>query len=334
MEKAVELQFTQEVLIEAAKRFGLVEDSLKKLGSFENYIYEGEKDGIDCILRLTHSSHRSTNMVLGELDWINYLYENGVKVAKAFPSINGKFAEEVVVGEDYFIVSLFEKAEGRLLNRNNPDDLNIEVIMEWGRVIGKMHRLTKDYIPPNNEIKRPKWDEDDLMDFQKYLPETDKEIINIGNELLGYLKTLPMDKDSFGLIHTDIHSGNFFVNEGKITVFDFDDCAYQWFISDIAISLYYTIWWRCNDCSEEEKIIFARYFFDTFMEGYNLENKLDDFWIAEIYSFLKLRDLVLYTVFHKKLDMENIDERYKKLLQDIRARIESRLPIGGLLNGS
>lgn len=50
-----------------------------------NYLYEGKIDGVSCVLRLTHSSHRSTNMVRGELEWINYFAENGISAAKPIP---------------------------------------------------------------------------------------------------------------------------------------------------------------------------------------------------------------------------------------------------------
>ena len=99
----------------AATRFGMSTESLKFLGDFENYVYEGKIDGVNYVLRLTHSSHRSTNMVLGELEWINYLEKNGVSVAKALHSASGRLAEEVHVGADYFVASAFEKAKGRLL---------------------------------------------------------------------------------------------------------------------------------------------------------------------------------------------------------------------------
>lgn len=235
MEREIELQFSQEVLFEAARRFGLSSDSLKLLGDFENYVYEGKVGGVSHILRLTHSSHRSTNMVLGELEWINYLAENGVSVAKAFSSTSGKLAEEIRVGEDYFVASLFQKAKGRLLDRSNPAEPTPEVITEWGRTIGKMHRATKHFEPSDERFKRPQWFEDDLMCFEKYLPKEDKHIVDMGYSLLEYAEKLPQSKDSYGLIHTDVHAGNFFVDDGKITVFDLDDSSYQWFASDIAI---------------------------------------------------------------------------------------------------
>jgi len=329
VEREIEMQFSHEVLSEAAQRFGLSTDSLKLLGDFENYVYEGQIDGVSYILRLTHSSHRSTNMVLGELEWINYLAENGVSVAKALHSASGRLAEEIHVDEDYFVASLFQKAKGRLLDRKNPAEPTPEVITEWGRTIGKMHRTTKHFEPSEPRFKRPHWFEDDLMCFEKHLPKEDKHIVNIGYSLLEYAKNLPRSQDSYGLIHTDVHSGNFFVDDGKITVFDFDDSSYQWFASDIAIALYYTIWWKCSDCHQRDTDMYAKEFLEHFMVGYNEENRLEEFWLREIPFFLKLRDITLYTVFHKKFDKNNL-ERYAKLLDGIRTRIEREVPIAVL----
>jgi len=43
--------------------------------------------------------------------------------------------------------------------------------------------------------------------------------------------------ESYGLVHCDVNPTNFYVNDGQITLFDFDDCAYNWFINDIAVAL-------------------------------------------------------------------------------------------------
>ena len=43
-----------------------------------------------------------------------------------------------------------------------------------------------------------------------------------GEELIGHLEMLPMDRESYGLIHQDAHGGNFFVHEGRMTLFDFE----------------------------------------------------------------------------------------------------------------
>lgn len=319
MEKEVEVQFTDEVLLEAAKRFDLEISSLKKLGSFENYVYEAVNNGRSYILRLTHSSHRSTNMVIGELDWINYLSDNNVSVARAFTSVNGNLAEEIHVSKDYFIVCLFEKAKGKLLSRKNEDEFTREVIMEWGKVIGRMHKATKDYEPYDDNIRRPHWYEDDLLDFKTYL--VDGDLIENGNKVLKHILNLPKGKDSYGLIHTDMHSGNFFVDNGKITVFDFDDSSYQYFASDIAIAIFYSVWSLCHDYSQIDKDNFAKRFFSSFMEGYNEENELDDYWLDQIPYFMMLRDINLYAVFHKKIGIDRMSEAEKLIVEDIKDRI-------------
>jgi len=67
-------------------------------------------------------------------------------------------------------------------------------------------------------------------------------------------------------------------------------------------------------------------FLENFMIGYSAENRLDDFWLNELPYFMKLRDITLYTVFHKKFDQSRL-QRYSKLLNGIRTRIEQEAPI-------
>ncbi|WP_026476261.1 phosphotransferase enzyme family protein [Alkaliphilus transvaalensis] len=327
MEKSVEEQFSEGLLHQAARRFGLKEQGLELLGKFENYVYEGEKDGNRYILRLVHSSHREENMILGELDWLRFLSEQGIKVAKPNPSINGNLVEIISVEKGYFLVSLFDKAPGKIVDPTNKLEWNGYLFEKWGRTIAEIHRATKEYQVPNDRIKRPAWDEDDLLDLEKYIGNEEEKIINIAKQLVDYLNSLPRDKDSYGLIHTDIHFGNFFVDGGEITVFDFDDCSYQWYISDIAIALYYSVWRCVGDKTEEEKLVFATEFLRAFFRGYNEIHRLDQYWIDQLPYFLRLRDIVLYSVLNKKLDKGNLTERQIDLLNQIKDRIEKEIPI-------
>ena len=72
MEKAVSSLMTQEILDYFLERFRL-DREIKKLGDFENYVFETYKNGQPYILRITHSSHRSKNEILSELDWMRHL---------------------------------------------------------------------------------------------------------------------------------------------------------------------------------------------------------------------------------------------------------------------
>ncbi|MGM0852113.1 MAG: hypothetical protein ACQEWI_05765 [Bacillota bacterium] len=68
MEKWIEELFTEKLLFEVASRYGCNTAQAKKLGDFENYVYEVHKGGVPYILRLTHSSHRSQSEVEAEMD--------------------------------------------------------------------------------------------------------------------------------------------------------------------------------------------------------------------------------------------------------------------------
>ena len=48
-------------------------------------------------------------------------------------------------------------------------------------------------------------------------------------DLLGVIKALPKDRDSYGLVHADLGPTNYLIDGERINVFDFDDCAYTWF---------------------------------------------------------------------------------------------------------
>ena len=119
---------------------------------------------------------------------------------------------------------------------------------------------------------------------------------------MAHLTALPKDRESYGLIHQDAHGGNFFVHEGQITLFDFDDCVYSWFIYDIAMVLFYAAMFK------EDMAAYTADFMSEFLRGYSQENKLDPVWLKELPYFLKLREIDLYALIHFSFDLENEDD--------------------------
>lgn len=47
------------------------------------------------------------------------------------------------------------------------------------------------------------------------------------------LNAMPKSTESYGLIHADLHFWNFAVSPGGLTVFDFDNSEYNWFMADL-----------------------------------------------------------------------------------------------------
>jgi len=214
---------------------------------------------------------------------------------------------------------LFEKAPG---NPVKVDDFNEKLFRIWGKLTGKMHRVTKNYQPGENIQPRAQWNDNDLVQLEDYYPEEDKEALAAAYKVMKEIEKLPKTKDSFGLLHTDIHSGNFFYDGESIHVFDFDDASYHYFASDIAIPLYYSTNSKHFYGTKEERNEFAREFISAFLDGYREENEISQECIETIPLFLKLRDVELYAVFSKKVPMEERNERIQHWIEEIKARIE------------
>lgn len=326
MEKDVMNEFSDQILDEAAKRYDFDRGKLKFINDFENYIYEFEKNGQQYILRLTHSSHRTEDLVNGELDWIHYLHKNGANVCNPIFSHNNKLVERIDSKKSYFLATAFEKAKGGHAERNNEAVWNCSLFEKWGQTVGRMHALTKDHSPSNNVNKRFDMFEDDLYkNGGNYIKVYGNEFVNKLENLIKWCETLPKGPNTYGLVHTDVHQGNFFVNNGNITVFDFDDCAYSWFVNDIAIVLFYVVWGMPIN-NRKQKDEFAKDFLKHFLKGYCSENSLDPSLLKTIPNFLKLRQIIVFAVLNKKWDFGNLSDKQKQIVEDMKHNIENDIP--------
>ncbi|WP_210366299.1 phosphotransferase [Bacillus sp. REN3] len=328
MEKTIECLLTEVILKQFLMKFGL-EEKVKKLGDFENFVYETYKDGEPCILRLTHNSHRSIDEIASELDWIRHLSKSGLSVPDVFVSKSGEFVESIPVqGNHVFFGSLFSKAKGEPVKAHSAI-FDEPLFRLWGETIGKMHLATKKYHPSEGIIARSRWDEDDLMKIEKYFPNDDPEVTKNAKEIIDTVSHLPRSPEDFGLIHSDIHLGNFFFDGKNLNVFDFDDASYHWFVSDLAIPLYYSILSIAPYEKKEERQRFGNRFFKVFIEGYERANQLPEGWEAQLPLMLMLRDVTLYSVLHKKVSPEgrNRNGRIKEMVDEIRDRLRKKQPI-------
>lgn len=318
MEKKIKELFNENVLKEAAEKFGTSIENIKEVGGFENFIYEYKKDDKDYILRIGHS--KSLEMIKSELEFVNYLSMNDSRVCTPIKSINNNLVEGISCEDgSCFIATSFTKANGRHMKR---EDFTNDFFEEYGRTVGEFHRLSKTFKPT---IKRFEWNEDSLfVNAESYLPQSEKHIFEKFKSVMDEINKLPKDINSYGLIHTDIHAGNFFMDEkGKLTVFDFDDCSYKWFISDIAITIFYLVELVADDVKKTE---ITKNFMIHFMKGYEKENKLDKYWLEQLPKFLKLREILIYIVQYRSLDLNNLPEWAKKFFTIYKPRIENDIP--------
>ncbi len=144
MEAFVTRQFTEAIKHELLNRYGIEPHDCVLLGGFENFVFNVKHSGVNSILRITHGSHQNALAIEGELDFILHLKKNGMTTPGVIPSRKGLLVESTGKSENDFHAVLFEKSPGRL---PEDGDLGPDLIQEWGRIIGEMHRLSQSYFP-------------------------------------------------------------------------------------------------------------------------------------------------------------------------------------------
>lgn len=320
MERRIKERYSDKILDQVTKAYGIRDDHIRLLDGFESFIYEFDRKGQSFILRIGHNLRRSENLIRGEVDWINYLYQGGAPVAKAILTVDGELVVPVPDGRGgQFLVTAFEKARGKPPGNEEWGETLYE---QYGCLLGRMHALAKRYVPTDLAWKRPEWDDPEMLDIESWLPDSESLALGKYRNLKSHLDNLPKSRESYGLIHQDANAGNLFMDDKcRITLFDFDDCTYSWFINDIAIVLFYIL------MGAEDQAACTKDFMTHFLRGYRTENHLEEKWLIEIPSFLKLREIDLYAVIHRSFDVDNIDHPWvARYMNNRKTRIENDVP--------
>jgi len=331
MERETQALFSEQILQEGARRFGVAADELTYIGAWQNFIYEYNKEGEPYILRFTPSSHRSESAVIAELDWIRYLAEHDVSVSTPIKSNQGKLTEAIPSDLFCFTVASFNKAKGEKVGY--PECLSdTKLYQQMGRLTGKIHALSKKY-QPRVDGRRHNWENNYYLKVVgSYVPLEQHQVHDRCATLIKEIReTLPTDADSFGLIHGDIFTSNFLVSSEGITLFDFDEAQYSWFVEDIVIPLYYLVYVYGDD-AQEQRAYQAQLFMEHYLKGYTLKCSVDEYWLRQIPLFLRLREIIVYTGMHRSTDVTQLDQWGLDFISQSRTRIEKGIPIVDIWN--
>lgn len=318
MEEHIQLAMSDKILEDAANRYGIAVDDIQKIGGFENFVFGYAKDNQEFILRFVHSDHRTFDLVLAEIEFIDYLSHNGASVSTVVHSASDNIVERISLPEKaYFSVAAFTKAPG---NYVQTADLTPDFYKMFGREVAKLHNLSTSFEPRH---RRPHWYEENFHDIAlRVLSENDHEIIAAYDEIERRIRALPRTKDNYGLIHTDLHFGNMYYDKHKLTFFDFDDCSYKHHLSDIAIILFYHFF--REQLSDREYYEKSRDILKHFLSGYRELREWDMEFMQHINDFLQLRTVILYIVLVAAGSETMENPRRKAAMERMRARVLDR----------
>ncbi|MGD8189764.1 phosphotransferase enzyme family protein [Brevibacillus ginsengisoli] len=272
------------VLDQICDQFGCKESEIKLLGGYHNNVWE-----INCgrpiVIKLLDQSPGIIETIRSEVEWMEYLLENGFRVAKPV-----RFNEKHEVKEisEHHILIAFEKLPGFHVSVENKELWNNDLFNKWGQVMGKMHSLATAYKPIN---QRPQWFKHPL--FNKEICSLEPALLKRWKKYQAGFRHLSVSEGTFGLIHGDLHHQNLLYQEGEISIIDFGDSEYHWFAYDIAIAIYHSAQTMKKG---KVRMEFAKRFFHSFMDGYFKENSNIEI-VSQIDQFINYRHLFSY-VYH------------------------------------
>ena len=276
---------------------GAPEPDLNLLNISENatYAVDDPATGQRSVLRVHRPGYHSLAAIRSELSWIDALREQRVvRTPAVLPSPDGAL---VVVGRHpdgewrhtvrFVRVPGREPAGPRLL-----DDFRT-----LGAVTARLHAQARHWSRPAG-FTRFTWNHETSIGPQGHwgrwrdgpaVGTAEQAVLARLADVLGRrLTAFGAGPDRFGLVHADLRLANLLVDSTEpgdaddLTVIDFDDCGFGWYLYDLGASLSFM---------EDDPRVPA--LIDAWVEGYRRVGELSRAEVAELPTFVLLRRLLL-----------------------------------------
>lgn len=292
--------------------------SMQEHGGYQNWVYEVRCHGRPLILRVTPAGHRSLTELKAELTIVNALRERGIRVAapmrlSGIPTINRVRLQR----NTYFIV-VFETAPGMTWSERPQRE---EDFFEAGQVLASIHAETE-RMPAG--IERPYWDQNHYFRIAKrVIPREKRWVLHEMNEHIAKLSEYERTPGEFGLVHGDYQFANMLYSDDGITVIDFDEVEYHWYLYDLAVYIFYYL--LGTDPSsinvDANRIVWRR-----FLQGYESERGLPSRFEERLHDFLRLREFMLYSSLYASLPRRPWGEWQKNFVAETERRLKAGAP--------
>ncbi len=242
-------QFTKPAY-KALEKYDLKVQDVLYIQHSENVTFKVTASGKSYLLRLHKpltpgmGSHGvNPEVIRSELRWVNSLLRNKLPVPRPIRNHSGGFVTRVTSGDGPLNCSVLGWLDGDLYTREMESE---DTVAQIGRLVGKVHRHSNRWRLPK-KFQRPVRD---AAYFSKVvdslLPAVDDGRINYLDfkamqtsvqELIQLLPSSRKSRATVGLIHGDLHRGNFIIHNGEIRLIDFSLCAVGHFSYDLGTCL-------------------------------------------------------------------------------------------------
>jgi Ser/Thr protein kinase RdoA (MazF antagonist) len=244
------------------------------------------------VLRVHRLGYHTEQEIASELAWMDALRaEAGVRTPRVLPAADGR--RLVTVPEPGGAANRhcvrFEFLPGT--EPGGEPGLTARHFEELGEITARMHHHARRW-------RRPDWFTRFHWDYAAAFGPAPRwgrwqDGIGVGNAerrvltrlddtLKARLHQFGMGPDRYGLVHADTRLANLLVHEGAVSVIDFDDSGFSWYLYDLGTSVSFF---------EHEPGVPD--LVDAWLEGYRKAGELSAEDQAEIWTFIMFRRLLL-----------------------------------------
>lgn len=258
----------------------------------ENHTYKVTSNKISTILRVSRVKYHTLSQIRSELEWIDAISKNTqLFVANPIASLLGNMLETVELDNGQkFVCCMFEYIHGVTPKFDNLLD-SVPLFRELGYKTAILHNFCKTNCKISS-LDRPEWNfETTISENAKWgswksfdgFNEQQIEILDRAKNIVEQnIAAYGCSAENFGLIHSDIRFANLIKTSKDVCIIDFDDCAFSWYMYDVACSLSFI-----EDDINVSKLAQA------WIDGYTNHSSLDKKDIQIIPTFIMMRRLQL-----------------------------------------
>lgn len=315
----------EEIFEDLARRFGYAPYLLTQFGG-------GREDSNGLVFRVdTPEGPRVLKIVEGmaqdpsaltrvrvRANFFSFLSERGLDVVTPIRDEAGHLIETSIQGDTCYIAYTYPYMYGV---HPQPNNWNNEIILAWGRALGRMHRLAGEYpiwdgtpSAQSGELVLS-WREE--VDYFLFLCK-EEDVRAYWQSLKERLYALPCTRETCGFVHNDAYMQNVLVDNGAIRLLDFDMATCHFFACDIAAALRTILQTTAGGFDRPlENEAALDWFAGKFLEGYAQEHILPREALDTLEFFLCYRRAFQYTIMQDWLaENPRFREPWKQLMRE------------------
>lgn len=218
--------------------------ALRMINLSENATFLVEEGDRTAILRVHRVGYHSRSDIESELSWLAALREGSdVATSEVIPNVDGERVTTVVAGGQERHAVLFHLVPGI-----EPDhvELGASDFETLGAITARLHVHARGWTPPVG-FHRFSWDWEHSLGsaprwgrWQDGIGVGPQEAAALGaaaEVVRERLSSYGTGTDRFGLVHADLRLANLLVEGDRVTVIDFDDCGFSWFMYDFGTAV-------------------------------------------------------------------------------------------------